>query len=107
MAPNGVMQVWTGLLLRTENEAQLASVLAHEIAHYRYQHSLEMFRQAKSTANILAPFQIITTAGGVGYVGSVAELVAVGSLLKFSRDHEREADSGGQENANCRGLRPS
>ena len=70
MAPNGVMQVWSGLLLRTQNEAQLASVLAHEIAHYRYQHSLEMFRQAKNTANVLAPFQLVTTLGGVGYVGS-------------------------------------
>ena len=97
MAPNGVMQVWTGLLLRTDNEAQLASVLAHEIAHYRYQHSLERFRQVKNTTNILAPFQLISAAGGMAYAGSMAELVAVGSLLKFSRDDEREADSGGLE----------
>jgi hypothetical protein len=99
MAPNGVMQVWSGLLLRTQNEAQLAYILGHEIAHYRYQHSLQMFRQAKSTANILAPFQLATAAGGVGYVGSLAELGAVGTLMKFSRDHEREADAGGFEMA--------
>ncbi len=95
MAPNGVMQVWSGLLLRTDNEAQLAHILGHELAHYRYQHSLQMFRQAKTTANVLAPFQLITTAGGVGYVGSLAQLGAVGTLMKFSRDHERQADDGG------------
>ncbi|MGD2074177.1 MAG: M48 family metalloprotease [Gammaproteobacteria bacterium] len=95
MAPNGVMQVWSGLLLRAQNEAQLAYILGHEIAHYRYQHSLQMFRQTKTAANILAPFQVVTAAGGVGYVGSLAQLAAVGTLMKFSRDHERQADSGG------------
>ena len=33
MAPNGMMQVWAGLLVRSENEAQLAFVLGHELAH--------------------------------------------------------------------------
>jgi len=106
MAPNGVMQVWSGLLLRTENEAQLAYILGHEIAHYRYQHSLQMFRRAKNTANILAPFQVVTTAGGVGYVGSLAQLGAIGTLMKFSRDHEREADAGGFEMAVAAGYDP-
>ncbi|HVE54757.1 MAG TPA: M48 family metalloprotease, partial [Ramlibacter sp.] len=34
MAPNGSMQVWSGLLLRVDNEAQLAAVLGHELGHY-------------------------------------------------------------------------
>lgn len=106
MAPNGVMQVWSGLLLRTENEAQLAYILGHEIAHYRYQHSLQMFRQAKNTANILAPFQVVTSAGGVAYVGSLAQLGAVGALMKYSRDHEREADDGGFKIAVAAGYNP-
>jgi predicted Zn-dependent protease len=100
------MQVWSGLLLRTENEAQLAYILAHEIAHYRYQHSLQLFRQAKTTANILAPFQLATTAGGVGYVGSLAQIGAVGTLMKFSRDDEREADDGGFKMAVAAGYNP-
>jgi len=106
MAPNGVMQVWSGLLLRTENEAQLAYILGHEIAHYRYQHSLQMFRQAKNTANVLAPFQIVTAAGGIGYVGSLAQIGALGTLMKFSRDHEREADDGGFEMIVAAGYNP-
>lgn len=106
MAPNGVMQVWSGLLLRTENEAQLAYIMGHEIAHYRYQHSLQMFRQAKNTTNILAPFHLVTGAAGVGYVGAVGDLIAAGSLSKFSRDHEREADDGGFEMVAAAGYDP-
>jgi predicted Zn-dependent protease len=106
MAPNGVMQVWSGLLLRAENEAQLAYILGHEIAHYRYQHSLQIFRQAKNTANILAPFQVLTAAGGVWYVGSFAQLGAIGTLMKFSRDHEREADDGGFRTVVAAGYNP-
>ena len=38
MAPNGIMQIWTGLLLRAKNEAQLAYVLGHEIGPVSYTH---------------------------------------------------------------------
>jgi len=106
MAPNGVMQVWSGLLLRTDNEAQLAYILGHEIAHYRYQHSLQMFRRAKNTANILAPFQVATAAGGIAYIGDLAQLGALGTLMKYSRDHEREADDGGFAMAVSAGYNP-
>lgn len=86
MAPNGMMQVWTGLLLRVENEAQLAAVLGHEIGHYLQRHTVERLRdaQAKSAfATLMAPF---------GLVGMVGQLGALASLQAFSRDQEREAD---------------
>ena len=41
MAPNGMMQVWSGLLLRMGNEAQLAAVLGHEIGHYLARHMID------------------------------------------------------------------
>ena len=47
MAPNGMVQVWSGLLLRVDNEAQLAAVLAHELAHYLQRHSVERLRDAR------------------------------------------------------------
>lgn len=106
MAPNGFMQVWSGLLLRTQNEAQLAFILGHELAHYQYKHSLQLFRQAKQTANLLAPFQVAAAAGGVGYAGSLAEIGAYGLLMKYSRDHEREADAGGFRMAVAAGYDP-
>ncbi|MDP1692434.1 MAG: M48 family metallopeptidase [Burkholderiaceae bacterium] len=86
MAPNGMMQVWTGLLLRVENEAQLAAVLGHEIGHYLQRHSIERLRDAQARsafATLLAPF---------GIVGLVGQLGALAGLLAYSREHEREAD---------------
>ena len=53
MAPNGMMIVYTGLLIRLANEAQLAAILGHEVAHYRKRHSLQRFRDMRSKNNIL------------------------------------------------------
>ncbi|HXG02804.1 MAG TPA: M48 family metalloprotease [Candidatus Binatia bacterium] len=97
MAPNGVLQVWTGLLLRAENEAQLAYVLGHELGHYLRRHSLQMWRDVRLKTNVVAFFSVLAAAAGQGYAGPLAQLVALGSVLAFSRDNEREADEVGFE----------
>jgi predicted Zn-dependent protease len=81
-----MMQVWSGLLLRMENEAQLAAVLSHEIGHYLRRHSLERLRDIKSRT---AFGQII---GLFGILGLMGQLATLAGALAFSRDHEREAD---------------
>jgi predicted Zn-dependent protease len=93
MGPNGAMQVWTGLLLRAQNEAQLAYVLAHEIAHYQRRHTLQRWREVRAKTDLLMAVQLLSAAVGQGYVGSVAALVGRLGLLGFSRDQEREADA--------------
>lgn len=100
MAPNGMMEVWTGLLLRVENEAQLAGVLGHEIAHYLLRHSVERLRAIKSAA---AANQILALFGLVGAVGQLAVLAGVGG---YGRDHEREADRIGLALAQKAGYDP-
>lgn len=107
MSPNGVMQVWTGLMLRVENEAQLATVLAHELVHYRKRHSIRMWNSARNTTDFLAFFNL--TLGGVGYglVGLAATLGATGSIQAYSRDLEREADEIGQDSLYAAGYDPS
>jgi predicted Zn-dependent protease len=92
MAPNGVMQVWTGLLLRTRNEAQLAAVLGHELGHYLRRHTLHRWRDAKSTTAALIFFQIGAAIGGIPAAGQIARLIALGAITGFSRDQERESD---------------
>ena len=82
MAPNGVMQVWTGLLLRTRNEAQLAAVLGHELAHYLRRHTLHRRRDAKSTTAALIFFQIGAAIGGIPAAGQIARLIALGSIIE-------------------------
>ena len=97
MAPNGSMQVWTGLMLRAQSEAQLAYILGHEIAHYLRRHSVQQWRTVRNTSSVLAFFSLATACAGVGYVGDLATLAAVGGIFAFSRDQEREADDIGFE----------
>jgi Zn-dependent protease with chaperone function len=97
MAPNGVMQVWTGLLLRTENEAQLAFVLGHEVGHYLRRHSVERWRDARLKGDVLAFFSLGAAAAGIGFVTPVVQLATLASIYAFSRDNEREADEMGFE----------
>lgn len=86
MAPNGMMQVWSGLLLRVENEAQLAAILGHEIGHYLQRHSLERLRDVKSRSAI---GQFL---GLFGLVGAVGQLALLASMFAYSREQEAEAD---------------
>lgn len=95
MAPNGSMIVWTGLLLRVANEAQLATVLGHEIAHYRRRHSLARWIELKNTVNALTLIQFATLFGGVANVGDLSQLGAMAYLAANSRDQESEADDQG------------
>lgn len=89
MYPNGMMQVWSGLLLRAENEAQLASVVGHEIAHFVQRHSIARWRDLKGRA---AAMSLIGWAGVPGLLGQLAIIAGMG---QYSRDHEREADAVG------------
>ncbi len=89
MAPNGMMQLWSGLLLRMENEAQLAAVVGHEIGHYLQRHALAQLRDAKSRS---AMGSVMLMFGLLGALGALA--TAAGSY-GFSREQETEADAVG------------
>ena len=95
MGANGMMSVYSGLLLRARNEAQLATVLGHEIGHFLRRHSYQRIKDLVNKTTGLAFFQLFTAALGVPVVGSVASIAAQGSLASFSRDNEREADGYG------------
>jgi len=86
MAPNGMMQIWTGLLLRVENEAQLAAVVGHELGHYLERHTLQQMRDLKDRA-ALAQF-----VGVFGVVGLLAQIGVAASVFSFSREQESRAD---------------
>lgn len=87
MAPNGMMQVWSGLLLRVENEAQLAAIVGHELGHYLERHQLEQLRDAKDKA-VLA--QLVGLIGGVA--GAIGKVGILATRYAFSREHEVRAD---------------
>ena len=107
MAPNGILIVWTGALLRMQNEAELALVLGHEFGHYRERHSLQQWRKIKKDSAFLSTFGILTAGAGVGIAGSLAGIAGSAGLSKFSRDKEREADQIGFAKLVEQGYDPS
>ncbi len=85
MAPNGLMLVHTGLLLRLRDEAELAGVLAHEFAHFELRHGLEGFKRARRTSDLLVWTALL------GMPAATSTLL-IGSFFAFSRDQEKAAD---------------
>ena len=109
MAPNGMMVVWTGLLLRAENEAQLSAVIGHEAGHYIRRHSLKAWLDAKARTDLMALLSIGLAVGGVpggGSIFNVTQLLQVGIMAKHSRDNEREADEIGLDSLIKAGYDP-
>ena len=92
MAPNGMMQVWSGLLVRMQNEAQLSAVLGHEIGHYLQRHSVDRLRDAKSRSSFAQILGIALGVAGGGNLGMLAQAGILASGMAYGRDHEREAD---------------
>lgn len=85
--PHGSIYLNVGLLARLENEAQLAHVLSHEIAHVVQRHALQQHRSRRATvvaANV-ADLLLFGT--------SIAYLPAIGALAGHSRESEAEADA--------------
>jgi hypothetical protein len=92
--PGGPTFVHTGLLAAAENEAQLAGVLAHEIAHVALRHGTN---QASKANLIQLPAMIAGGLAGGSVLGQLAQLgIGLGAnsvLLKYSRDAETQADA--------------
>jgi beta-barrel assembly-enhancing protease len=92
----GYVYVHTGMLRAADSEAQVASVLAHEIGHIVGRHGLENVKQSQKYGTLAAIVGIAGAAIGGrsgGNIGQVAgNLIFGGQLMKHSRDAEREAD---------------
>jgi hypothetical protein len=97
MMANGTMQLWTGMLLRVQNEAQLAAVLGHELTHYSRRHTLQKWRDIRAKTDALVFFNFATAVVGLGVVGLVAMIATMGSIQSFNREQERESDRAGFE----------
>ncbi len=105
-APNGMMQIWTGLLLRCTNEAQLVAVLGHEVGHYIRAHSRDGLRQRRQVTDAQQVLAMIFGAAGIPQMGDLTNLILTASIFSYGRDHEREADEIGVRILAERGLSP-
>jgi predicted Zn-dependent protease len=101
MFPTGFAVVFSGLLLRMRNEAQLAGVVAHESAHFLRKHQLRQWRDIRRKTDIFT-FLAMGTGLAYGvtgtYAGNLVQLAQLGtilSVLKYNRTLEAEADAMG------------
>jgi beta-barrel assembly-enhancing protease len=103
--PGGFFYVDSGLILAADNEAELAGVMAHEIAHVAARHATKNMTKAQIWN--LASVPLIFVGGPVAYaVAEAAGLLVPLGFLKFSRDAEREADLLGLEYDYASGYDP-
>ena len=103
--PGGFFYVDSGLILAADNEAELAGVMAHEIAHVAARHATKNMTRAQIWN--LASVPLIFIGGPVAYaVAEAAGLLVPLGFLKFSRDAEREADLLGLEYDYASGYDP-
>ena len=101
MFPTGFAVVFSGLLLRMRNEAQLAGVIAHESGHFLRKHQLRQWRDMRRKTDIFSILAVGAGVAGAGagiYTGDLARLGQLGtvlSLLQYNRALEAEADAMG------------
>ena len=98
--PGGYITFHSGLILATDTESELASVVGHEIAHLSQRHLPRLLAKANAqkVPLILATIGSILIGGQAGVAGvTVANASAISNQLAYSRDFEREADAIGME----------
>ena len=110
--PGGKIVVYAGLLPYTQNEASLAIVLGHEIAHAVAKHSAEqMSKQIKNQYGTQILGSVLNAAGVSSSTTQLAQIIAQKGLqfrsLKYSRDNETEADRMGLIFAAMAGYDPN
>ena len=118
MAPNGMAVINTGMLLRVENESQLAFVLGHEFVHFEENHLIEQHADNSNATVAAAVLSTVVSVGvaastgvapGSGYsgsAGSIAATMSYGGAYAFSRERETEADIKGLERSWAAGYSP-
>jgi predicted Zn-dependent protease len=91
--PGGFFYVNSGLILRAQEESELAGVMAHEISHVIARHGTKQATKGEMMQLATIPLILLGPGGWAGYgLYQALNLAIPLSYLKFSRDDEREAD---------------
>ncbi len=98
--PGGFLYVDKGLIMEVDSEAELAGLMAHEIAHVAARHATRFATQKSAWNFISVPL------ASLGPAGLAARQIGPLSLKKFSRDAELEADLLGMEYQYAAGYDP-
>jgi hypothetical protein len=103
--PGGYFYVQSGLILAADSEAELAGVMAHEIAHVAACHAAR--QQTRGNLAQIASIPLIFMGGGLGY--GLYEAAGIGvplTFMKFQRNFEAQADYLGVEYLYASGYDP-
>lgn len=102
--PGGVIGIHNGLLLYAQTDDELATVLAHEIAHLSQRHfsrgvAFQKSQQPLTLAAMLAGLILMGTVGGDAGMAAIsaAQAAAQDSAMRYSRGNEQEADRIGMQ----------
>ncbi len=91
--PGGFFYVNSGLILRAQEESELAGVMAHEISHVTARHGTKNATKGEMMQLATIPLMLLGPVGWAGYGLYEGLNIAIPlTYLKFSRDSEREAD---------------
>ena len=95
--PDGALYIHSGILVRMENEAQLAILLAHEMTHAIQRHALRAFRDLKNRNAFLAGVKGTITGldGAGGLVTLLGSKDSMASVTGYAQEFETEADMKG------------
>ena len=96
--PGGFFYVNSGLILRAQEESELAGVMAHEISHVTARHGTKNATKGELMQMATIPLMLLGPVGWAGYGLYEGLNIAIPlTYLKFNRDAEREADFLGLE----------
>jgi predicted Zn-dependent protease len=91
--PGGFFYVNSGLIIRAQEESELAGVMAHEISHVTARHGTKNATKGELMQLATIPLILLGPGGWAGYgIYQGLNLAIPVTYLKFSRDAEREAD---------------
>lgn len=112
--PGGVIGIHNGLLMHADTEAQLASVISHELAHLSQRHFSRGVESKKrnaipNMAGLLAGIILAATQGGDTGLAAIAatQAASLQNQLRYSRLHEQEADRQGMQTMVRADLNPN
>jgi predicted Zn-dependent protease len=94
--PGGSIAATRGIMLSLENEAELASLLGHELGHVNARHSAEQMSKGQLTQALVGGISVLagTQSAALGDLAGQLGQISAGALLaSYSRDNEREADA--------------
>jgi beta-barrel assembly-enhancing protease len=105
--PGGFLYMNSGLILSTDEEAEMAGVMAHEIAHVCAHHAARQLTRTNYTQLGMIPVVMLTGSGWTAFgIYEATQFVVPLAFLKFSRSFEAEADYLGIQYAYRTGYDP-